>query len=78
MNDDRFERLLRGYELPEPDPALDARVLAGAEEWLARARTRRTVLGVARGVGDAFGFGYLNFFIDFVTDTDAEYDVELA
>jgi len=78
MNDERFERLLRGFELPEPDPRLDARVIAGAEEWLVRARTRGTVAGVARAVGEAFGFGYVNFLIDFVTETDAEYDVELA
>lgn len=78
MPDESFERLLRGYALPEPDPALDVRVQAAAEEWLVRADARRSFVHAARAVGDAFGFGYLNFLFDFATATDAEYDVEVA
>lgn len=77
MNDDRFERLLRGYALPEPPPTLDQRVLGLAERILGRARTRATVIDVARDFGNALGFGYVNYLIDFVTATDAEYGVEL-
>jgi hypothetical protein len=78
MNDDRLEQLLRGYRLPATPPAFDTRVLAQAEGALAAARASRAAAGIARGVGDALGFGYLNFLIDFVTATDADYDVELA
>jgi hypothetical protein len=76
MNDDRLERLLQGYRLPEPPPALDRRVLAQAERVLDRARTRSAVAGVAREFGNALGFGYLNYVVDLVTATDAEYRVE--
>ena len=48
MNDDRVERLLRGYALPETPRALDRRVLAQGERILARARTRAAAAGVAR------------------------------
>lgn len=77
MNDDRIERLLRGYVLPETSPALDQRVLAQAERILGRERTRATVVGIAHEFGDALGFGYVNYFIDLITATDAEYGVEL-
>ena len=77
MNDDRIERLLRGYELPETSPAFDQRVLVEAERILGRARARATVVGLAREFSDALGFGYVNYFIDLVTATDAEYGVEL-
>ena len=77
MNDDRLERLLRGYRLPETPPALDQRVLAQAERIMARARARAAIVGVAREFANAFGFGYLNYLIDLVTATDAEYRVEL-
>ena len=77
MNDDRLERLLRGYELPEPSPALDRRVLLQAERILGRAQARAAVADVARDFGDALGFGYVNYVIDLVTATDAEYGVEL-
>ena len=77
MNDDRVERLLRGYELPEAPPALDPRVLAQAERILARARARATAAGIAREVGNSLGFGYVNYVIDLVTATDAEYSVDL-
>jgi hypothetical protein len=77
MNDDRVERLLRGYRLPEVPHGLDQRVLAEAERILARARGRATLADIARGVGDAFGFGYVNVVVDLVTATDAEYRVDL-
>ena len=77
MNDDRVERLLRGYGLPEAPRALDRRVLAQAERILARAQVRTTAAGVARELGNAFGFGYVNYVFDLVTATDAEYSVDL-
>jgi len=77
MNDDRLERLLRGYELPDAPPALDLRVLAETEQILARARARATAIGIARELGNALGFGYVNYVIDLVTTSDAEYHVDL-
>ena len=77
MDDDRIERLLRGYGLPQTPPALDLRVLAQAERILARARARETVAGIARELGNVLGFGYVNYVVDLVTATDAEYHVEL-
>ena len=76
-NDDRVERLLRGYRLPETSPALDQRVLEQAERMLARARARAAAPGIARELADALGFGYVNYVIDLVTANDAEYRVEL-
>jgi hypothetical protein len=77
MDDDRLERLLHGYEVPETSRALDRRVLAEAERILARARARAAMAGIAREIGDALGFGYVNYVIDVVTATDAEYRVDL-
>ena len=77
MNDDRIERLLRGYALPEVPPELDQRVLAQAERILDQARTRAAAIGIARDFADAFGFGYVHYIIDFVTATDADYRVDL-
>ena len=77
MNDDRIERLLRGYELPETSHAFDQRVLAGAEAILGRARARAAVAGIVREIASALGFGYVNYIIDLVTATDAEYRVDL-
>jgi hypothetical protein len=77
MNDDRVERLLRGYGLPEAPRALDLRVLAQAERILARARARAAAAGIARELGNALGFGYVNYLVDLVTATDAEYRVDL-
>ena len=77
MNDDRLERLLRGYRLPEAPRALDRRVLARAEGVMARARMRQAVTGVAREFGNVLGFGYVTYFVDLVTATDAEYRVDL-
>ena len=77
MNDDRVERLLRGYGLPETPRALDLRVLAQAERILARARVRATAAGIARAFGNALGFGYVSYIVDLVTATDAEYRFDL-
>jgi hypothetical protein len=77
MDDDRVERLLRGYGLPDAPPALDLRVLAQAERIFARARARAAVAGIARELGDALGFGYIGYLVDLVTATDAEYRVDL-
>jgi hypothetical protein len=77
MNDDRVERLLRGYGLPEAPRALDQRVLARAERILGRERARGTATGFAREIANALGFGYVTYVIDLVTTTDAEYRVDL-
>jgi hypothetical protein len=77
MNDDRIERLLRGYELPEAPRALDRRVLARGERILFRARARAAVAGIAREVANALGFGYVNCAVDLLTANDAEYRVDL-
>jgi hypothetical protein len=77
MNDDRIERLLRGYVLPEAPRSLDQRVLAQAEEILGRARVLAGASGIAREFANALGFGYVNYVIDLVTATDAEYRVDL-
>ena len=77
MNDDRIERLLRGYELPEAPRALDLRVLAQAERILARTRARVAAAGIAREFANVLGFGYVNYVVDLVTATDAEYRVDI-
>jgi len=77
MNDDRIERLLRGYGLPETPRALDARVLAHAEMILGRARAKAAAARIAREFANALGFGYVNYVIDLITATDAEYRVDL-
>ena len=77
MNDDHLERLLRGYGLPEPPRTLDQRVLAEAERILAGARARAAVAGIAREFTNALGFGYVNYLVDLITATDAEYRVDL-
>ena len=77
MNDDRLERLLRGYQLPEAPRALDQRVLGEAERILGRARGRAAMAGIAHEFANALGFGYVTCAIDLITATDAEYRVEL-
>jgi len=77
MDDDRVERLLRGYGLPEAPRALDLRVLGRAERMLALARAGAAAAGIARELANALGFGYVNYVIDLVTSTDAEYRVDL-
>lgn len=77
MDDDRFERLLRGYRLPDVSPDLDHRVLRAGAAIMARARTRATVEEIGRSLLHRLGFGYLAWLVDLVTTTDAEYRVDL-
>ena len=77
MDDEHLQRLLRGYQLPEPPRALDLRVMEQAERILNQARARAAAATVARELGNAFGFGYINYLIDLVTTTDAEYHIDL-
>lgn len=76
MDDDRLERLLRGYRLPEVSPDLDLRVLREGAAIMARARFRATVEEVGRSLLHRLGFGYLAWLVDLVTTTDAEYRID--
>ncbi len=76
MDDDRIERLLRGYRLPDVSRDLDHRVLMEGAAILARARTLATVEDVGRSLLQHLGFGYLTWLVDLVTTTDAEYRVD--
>ena len=76
MENERVERLLRGYRLPEVSPALDRRVLREGTAILERARIRTAVEDAGRSLLERLGFGYLTWFVDLVTTTDAEYRVE--
>ena len=78
MNDDRIERLLRGYPLPGTPGELDRRVLEQAERILVRAGARAAVIGVVREIGNVLGFGYIDFIVDLVSANDAEYQVEFV
>ena len=75
MDDDRFERLLRGYRLPDVSRDLDRRVLLDADAALERVRARGLMQDAGWSLLTLLGFGYLNWLIDLVTATDAEYDV---
>jgi hypothetical protein len=76
MDDDRLERLLEGYRLPEVSRDLDDRVLKEGAAILARARARATVEEVGRSLLHRLGFGYLAWLFDLLTTTDAEYRVD--
>ena len=76
MDDERIERLLRGYRLPEVSPDLDHRVLSAGAAIMARAPIRMTVEDVGRSLLHGLGFGYLAWLVDLVTTTDAEYRVD--
>lgn len=76
MGDDRIERLLRGYRLPEVSASLDRRVLVEGAAILERARDRDLVEAVGRSLLHRLGFGYVAWFFDLVTANDAEYRVE--
>jgi hypothetical protein len=76
MDDERIERLLRGYRLPDVSGDLDARVLRDGRALIGRGRTRSTVAGLGRLLLDHLGFGYLTWLADLITSTDAEYRVE--
>ena len=77
MDDERIERLLRGYRLPDVSRDLDHRVLREGAATMARGHTRATVEDVGRFLLHGLGFGYLAWLFDFVTTTDAEYRVDL-
>jgi hypothetical protein len=76
MESDRFERLLKGYQLPEVSPALDHRVLREGAAIMARAHTRATLEDVGRTLLHRLGFGYLAWLVDLATTADAEYRVD--
>jgi len=75
MEDDRLERLLRGYRLPETSRALDSRVLDEGTALVAGSRERIAWSDLAHAVLHRLGFGHVAWAIDFVTTTDAEYRV---
>ena len=77
MDDERLERLLKGYGLPGVSPALDQRVLSEGAAILERARARETVADIGRSVLHHLGFGYVTWAVDLVTTTDADYSVDL-
>jgi hypothetical protein len=76
MDDERIERLLRGYRLPATSPALDRRVLMEGSAIVSRGATGAIARDVGRSVLHRLGFGYLVWLVDLVTTTDAEYRVE--
>jgi len=75
MDEDRLERLLRGYRPPGTSAELDRRVLTGGAALLERSPVRETAATVGRGLLDGLGFGYLAWLFDFATRNAAEYDV---
>ena len=77
MNDERFERLLKGYALPDVSPDLDRRVLREGSAVLARAQTMVTLEAIGHSVLHSLGFGYVAWLTDLITTTDAEYRVDL-
>jgi hypothetical protein len=77
MDDDRFERLLKGYALPDVSPGLDRRVLREGATILWRTHTLATLEEVGRSLLHSLGFGYVAWLTDLVTTTDAEYRVDL-
>lgn len=76
MENDRFERMLSGYELPEVSRDLDHRVLTEAVAIMERAHARAAVEEVGWSLLHRLGFGYLAWLVDLVTTTDAEYRVD--
>jgi hypothetical protein len=76
MNDDRLERFLRGYRLPEPPLRLDRRILKDADRILFLARLKSVSAEAARVVADALGFGYITWLYDVVSASGAEHRVE--
>jgi len=78
MDDDRIERLLRGYLMPDVPRELDHRVLSEVAALLERARTRATAIEIGWSLLDRLGFGYLGWLADWITTTDAEYRVEFV
>ena len=73
MDDDRLERLLKGYQLPGVTADLDRRVLRAGDTILVRVRIRSAVEDAGRSLLDRLGFGYLTWLFDLITTSDAEY-----
>jgi len=76
MEDDRIERLLKGYRLPEVSRDLDHRILSEGAAIMAPAHARATMEEVGWSLLHGLGFGYVAWLLDLVTTTDAEYRVE--
>jgi hypothetical protein len=76
MDDERIERLLKGYALPTPSRDLDRRVLNDGAAIMSHPPEGATLEEVAVALLHQFGFGYLTWAFDFVTTTDAEYSVD--
>jgi hypothetical protein len=77
MDDDRVERLLRGYRLPDVSRDLDHRVLGEGVAIMERASIRSMAQDLGVSVLHRLGFGYVAWVVDLVTTTDAEYSVDL-
>lgn len=77
MKDERVERLLEGYALPEPSRELDRRVLLAGASWLNHPGPRATIEDLGHTLLERLGFGYVSWLVDLITTTDAEYHVEL-
>jgi hypothetical protein len=75
MEDDRLERLLRAYRLPETSRRLDERVLAEGTAIVAGTRERIAWADLGHALLHRLGFGHVAWAIDLVTTTDAEYSV---
>lgn len=76
MNDERLERLLRGYRLPDVSRSLDERVLREGAAILTRAHFLAQAGEIGLTVLQRLGFGYLALLFDLVTRTDAVYSVD--
>jgi hypothetical protein len=77
MPDEHFERLLKGYRLPEVSPELDRRVLRAVAAVMAREHARATMEHIGRSALEQLGFGHVAWLVDLVTNNDAEYSVDV-
>jgi hypothetical protein len=77
MENDHFEQLLSGYELPDVSGDLDRRVLSEGVAILERAHIRAAAEDVGHSVLHRLGFGHVAWLVDLITTTDAEYRVDL-
>jgi hypothetical protein len=77
MTEDRLDRLLKGYRLPDVPPGLDRRVLEEADRILFFPRMRTASLDAVRVVLGALGFGYLTWLFDLISASGAEYRVDI-
>lgn len=76
MEPDRLESLLRGYELPAVAADFDRRVLNEAARVLVPA-PGGSLADLGHSLLDLLGFGFIGWLVDLVTQSDAEYGVEL-